>query len=107
MGQEWGASTPFLYFTDFQAELGRLVEEGRRKDMQQFPVFKEALAHHALPSPQAAETFEKSKLRWEEAERDGHGACLRLYREVLRLRRENPAFRPQDRDHTDTRRPVV
>ncbi len=100
MGQEWGASTPFLYFTDHHAELGRLVEEGRRRDLLRFPVFEKELARRDFPSPQARETFEQSKLRWEEAERNGHAACLRLYREALRLRREHAAFRPEDRTHT-------
>ena len=100
MGQEWGASTPFLYFTDHNPELGRLIEEGRRRDIQRFPIFENALVMRELPSPQARETFEQSKLNWEESERDGHGACLRLYREALRLRREHDAFRPKDRAHT-------
>ena len=100
MGQEWGASTPFLYFTDHDPELGRLIEEGRRSEIQRFPIFKKALVVRDLPSPQARETFEQSKLRWEESEHEGHGACLRLYREALRLRREHDVFRPKDRVHT-------
>ena len=100
MGQEWGASTPFLYFTDHHAELGRLVEEGRRRDLLKFPIFEKELTLRDFPSPQARETFEQSKLRWDEAEQKGHGACLRLYREALRLRREHSAFRPRDREHT-------
>jgi maltooligosyltrehalose trehalohydrolase len=99
MGQEWGASTPFLYFTDHNAELGGLVVEGRRRDLERYAIFHEQLAAHDLPSPQALETFASSKLRWEEAERNGHAACLRLYREALRLRREHVAFRPRDRAH--------
>lgn len=100
MGQEWGASTPFLYFTDHHEELGRLVVEGRRRDLQKFPVFERELAERDFLLPQARETFEQSKLRWEEAERNGHGGCLRLYREALRLRREHAVFRPRDRGHT-------
>jgi maltooligosyltrehalose trehalohydrolase len=100
MGQEWGASTPFLYFTDHNAELGRLIDDGRRRDISRFPIFEEALTLRDLPSPQAPETFEQSKLRWEEAGREGHGACLRLYREALRLRREHAVFRPKDRAST-------
>jgi maltooligosyltrehalose trehalohydrolase len=100
MGQEWGATTPFLYFTDHQPELGRLVEEGRRRDLQKYAIFERQLAEQDFPSPQAWGTFEQSKLRWEEAERDGHGACLRLYRAALQLRREHPVFRPPDRAHT-------
>jgi maltooligosyltrehalose trehalohydrolase len=75
------------------------VIEGRRRDLEKYGIFHKQLAAHDLPSPQARETFESSKLRWEEAERDGHGGCLRLYREVLRLRREHAAFRPRDRAH--------
>jgi len=97
MGQEWGASTPFLYFTDHHRELGRLVEQGRRREMRRFPIFARALVVRDLPAPQASTTFERSKLNWAEAEREGHGACLRLYREALRLRHSHPAFRPQDR----------
>lgn len=100
MGQEWGASTPFLYFTDHHEDLGRLVAEGRRKDLQKFPVFAKELAERDFPSPQATETFEKSKLQWKEACTSGHAGCLKLYREALRLRRKYPAFRPHDREHT-------
>ncbi len=100
MGQEWGASTPFLYFTEHNAELGRLVEEGRRKDMQKFEIFKDTLAQRELPAPQSPETFEQSKLRWDEAEQAGHGTCLELYRDTLQLRREHSVFRPRDRAHT-------
>jgi maltooligosyltrehalose trehalohydrolase len=100
MGQEWGASTPFLYFTDHNEELGQLVAEGRRKDLQKFAVFTKALAERDFPSPQARETFEKSKLLWKEATTPGHSSCLKLYREALRLRRKHAAFRPHDRSHT-------
>lgn len=98
MGQEWGASTPFLYFTDHHEELGRLVSEGRRKDLQKYPIFAEELQERDFPSPQARETFEQSKLRWKEANKVGHAECLRLYREALRLRREHAAFRPLERE---------
>ncbi len=100
MGQEWGASTPFLYFTDHNEELGRLIAEGRKKEMRRFPVFQKALTLHELPSPQAPETFQQSKLQWDEAERAGHGACLRLYRKALQLRRDHEVFRPKDRAST-------
>ncbi|TCO89653.1 maltooligosyl trehalose hydrolase [Chthoniobacter flavus] len=100
MGQEWGASTPFLYFTDHHAELGRLVSEGRRKDLQKFPIFVKELSERDFPSPQARETFAQSKLQWKETTMAGHGACLKLYREALRLRRKYAAFRPVDRQHT-------
>ncbi|MEI9898439.1 MAG: DUF3459 domain-containing protein [Chthoniobacter sp.] len=70
-------------------------------DLQKFPIFERELAERDFPSPQARATFEQSKLHWEEAELAGHGGCLRLYREALRLRREHPVFRPRDRAHTE------
>lgn len=101
MGQEWGASTPFLYFTDHHEELGRLVSEGRLKDLQKFAIFAKELQEKDFPSPQARETFEQSKLRWQEASEGGHAGCLRLYREALQLRREHAAFRPRDREQME------
>jgi maltooligosyltrehalose trehalohydrolase len=50
-----------------------------------------------IPSPQAPETFESSKLRWDELTRDPHPGCLTLYRELLALRRIHRAFRPTAR----------
>lgn len=97
MGQEWSASTPFLYFTDHHEELGQLVEKGRRSELRRFPAFKAAMAVRDIPSPQARETFEQSKLDWSEAEQAGHAGCLHLYRDALRLRREHRVFRPADR----------
>lgn len=100
MGQEWAASTPFLYFTDHRGELGRLVEEGRRREFREWAVFDEALVSREMPSPQASETFARSKLDWPEVRAEGHAACLELYRAALKLRRESPAFRPPDRTRT-------
>lgn len=100
MGQEWGASTPFQFFTDHHDELGKLIEDGRRSELQRHPVFATALETKGLPSPQDAATFERSKLNWDESERDGHGACLRLYREALRLRHAHSVFRPKNRAST-------
>ena len=98
MGQEWGASTPFQYFTDHHGELGQLIEKGRISELRRFPMFDKMLNEGKTPAPQAPETFEESKLKWDEIEEGGHGGCLRLYREALRLRREHAAFRPLDRE---------
>jgi maltooligosyltrehalose trehalohydrolase len=94
MGQEWAASAPFQYFTDHNEELGRLVDKGRRGDMEKFPIFAALLEKSDIPAPQSLETFERSKLDWSEIVREPHAACLRLYQAALRLRREHPAFRP-------------
>lgn len=89
MGQEWAASTPFLFFTDHNQTLGRLVTEGRRKEFAAFSAF----AGEAIPDPQAEATFHRSILRWEEREREPHAAVLRLYQDLLALRRSHPALR--------------
>jgi maltooligosyltrehalose trehalohydrolase len=96
-GQEWAASTPFLFFTDHHAELGRLVTEGRRREFQGFAAFADEASTKRIPDPQAETTFQASKLRWEEAAAGGHAQVRALYREALRLRREEPALRAHER----------
>jgi maltooligosyltrehalose trehalohydrolase len=82
-GEEWGASTPFLYFTDHEdAELGRLVAEGRS---QEFSDFHWA---GAVPNPQEPGTFTRSKLDWSELPRPPHAEIFEWYRQLISLRRE-------------------
>ncbi|QSQ11448.1 malto-oligosyltrehalose trehalohydrolase [Myxococcus landrumensis] len=99
MGQEWNASTPFLYFTDHHAELGRLVTEGRRREFADFSRF----AGEEVPDPQALETFTRSRLDWSEADKPGHAEVRLLYRELLQLRASEPAFREARRGTYDAR----
>jgi maltooligosyltrehalose trehalohydrolase len=94
MGQEWSASSPFLYFTDHNPELGRLVSEGRRKEFRHIREFADELNRSRIPDPQAAATFLASKLNWEERVRDPHVRILNLYRDLLRLRKSEPALQP-------------
>ena len=97
MGQEWGASTPFQYFTDHNEELGRLVTEGRRKEFARFPEFRDPKVALSIPDPQSIATFMRSKLDWDEVARPSHNELITLYRECLRLRFSDPAFRPASR----------
>jgi len=87
-GQEWAATSPFLYFTDHEAELGRLVTEGRRREFRRFAAFASPDARERIPDPQAEATFERSRLAWEERQREPHAASLRLHHALLALRRE-------------------
>jgi maltooligosyltrehalose trehalohydrolase len=96
MGQEWGASTPFQYFTDHEEELGRAIEQGRRAEFRE--AFAKSHEQGEVPSCQAESTFLRSKLDWAELERPEHAPILALYRELIRLRREQPAFRPASRE---------
>jgi maltooligosyltrehalose trehalohydrolase len=93
MGQEWNATSPFLYFTDHHGELGRLVTEGRRRELAAsgLPGAMET------PDPQAEMTFHRSRLDWTERERPAHAGVLALTRELLRLRATHPALRERGR----------
>lgn len=93
MGQEWGATSPFLYFTDHSPELGRLVTDGRRREFAGFAAFSDAAARARIPDPQAEATFLESRLDWSERGREPHAGLLRLYQALLALRRELPAAR--------------
>lgn len=95
MGQEFAASTPFLYFTDHPAELGALVTNGRRREFAGFNVFSDESLVQTIPDPQADETFLQSKLRLEE--RQHHAGMYALYRELLRLRRDDAVLSQHDR----------
>lgn len=89
MGEEWAASTPFPFFCDFGPDLAPLVTEGRRKEFAKFPEFSDPALRERIPDPNAPETFESAVLRWEESGRPEHGSWLRLYRQLLELRREH------------------
>lgn len=94
MGQEWAADSPFLFFTDHHAELGRQVTEGRRAEFAYFSAF----AGSDVPDPQALDTFLRSKLRWEERDNPANAGVLWLHRDLLRLRRDHPALRERSRE---------
>jgi maltooligosyltrehalose trehalohydrolase len=87
MGQEWAASSPFLYFTDHNPELGRLVTEGRRREFRHFSAFSSPEAAARIPDPQARTTFERSRLDWNETGADEHATVLDLYRRWLGVRK--------------------
>jgi maltooligosyltrehalose trehalohydrolase len=97
-GQEWAASTPFLFFTDHDRELGQLVSKGRREEFGQFEAFSDPGKRAAIPDPQAETSFTRSKLRWDERMRSPHADVLALYRDLLRLRREDPVLSRAGRD---------
>jgi maltooligosyltrehalose trehalohydrolase len=93
MGQEWAASTPFLYFTDHPEELGKLVTEGRRNEFRHFSAFSDAAARGRIPDPQDGATFRACRLDWSEVTAEPHASMLRLYERLLALRRHEAAIR--------------
>ncbi|RPI57028.1 MAG: malto-oligosyltrehalose trehalohydrolase [Acidobacteria bacterium] len=98
MGQEWAASSPFLYFTDHEPELGTLVTRGRRAEFSKFSAFADPRTRERIPDPQADSTFAASRLDWPERAREPHAGIERLYRTLIALRKQDPAFRDRSGD---------
>ncbi|WP_433165201.1 malto-oligosyltrehalose trehalohydrolase [Kribbella sp. CA-247076] len=89
MGEEWGASTPWRYFTDHEEpELAEAVRTGRRREF----------ADHGwnaddIPDPQDPETWRSSVLDWSEVNEPPHAELLSWYRDLLALRARTPDLR--------------
>jgi maltooligosyltrehalose trehalohydrolase len=90
-GQEFCASSPFVYFADHGGDLGAAVKRGRGEFLSQFPSLAAPEIQQGVPDPADPATFEMCKL--DLAEREKHAPCYALCRDLLRLRREDPAFR--------------
>ncbi|HEX9016751.1 MAG TPA: malto-oligosyltrehalose trehalohydrolase [Chloroflexota bacterium] len=85
MGQEFAASSPFLFFADHNRELAPLVAAGRKQFLSQFPSIATPEVQAMLPDPSDPETFGRCKL--DLSERTSHGWAYALHRDLLRLRR--------------------
>jgi maltooligosyltrehalose trehalohydrolase len=94
MGQEWAASSPFFFFTDHHDELGQQITVGRKGELE---VLFPGISLASLPNPQELTTFLLSKLNWNERKQEKHAQILRLYRDLIQLRRDSPALREPDR----------
>jgi len=99
MGQEFQASAPFLFFADHQQPLRGQVRTGRAEFLAQFPGAGSVDAREALTDPGDEATFQRSKLDWAECHEEN--VALRLHRDLLALRREDPAIRGQGRHGFD------
>jgi maltooligosyltrehalose trehalohydrolase len=86
MGEEWGATQPFCFFTDFHDELADAVREGRRREFKRFPEFASEAARAHIPDPNAFSTFAASRLDWSVPEQPEHRAWLDLVRRLIRIR---------------------
>jgi maltooligosyltrehalose trehalohydrolase len=85
-GEEWGASTPFLYFTDHDdPDLAAAVSAGRRREFAAF-----GWRPQDVPDPQDPDSFARSVLRWDEVGEPDHAALLAWYRDLVALRRSRP-----------------
>ena len=89
MGEEWGASTPWMYFTDHtDPAIAEAVRTGRRNEFA-----AHGWALDDVPDPQAESTFVRSRLDWEETSRQPHARLLGWYRDLIALRRERADLR--------------
>ena len=87
-GEEFAASSPFLYFTDHQdPEVGAAASTGRRNEFAAFGWKPED-----IPDPQDLETFQQSRLNWDEMDHEPHREVLEWYRQLIALRRSAPAL---------------
>ncbi len=80
-GQEFAASSPFMYFADFSGKDREAVAQGRLKFLSQFPSFATEEFRRAHPDPANRSTFEQSKVRW--ADRREHEAAFALHKDLL------------------------
>jgi maltooligosyltrehalose trehalohydrolase len=88
MGEEYGESAPFLYFTSHtDPQLVQAVREGRRRE------FAEFAWSETVPDPQDPETFHRSVLNHHLRERQPHQALLGFYHDLIALRQQSPALR--------------
>jgi maltooligosyltrehalose trehalohydrolase len=93
MGEEFGAETPFLFFCDFERDLAATVTAGRRNEFARFARFSEPAERERIPDPNAATTFEESRLDWSVVTQPPHREWLCLYRQLMKLRRQHIAPR--------------
>ncbi|HEX2239536.1 MAG TPA: malto-oligosyltrehalose trehalohydrolase, partial [Actinomycetota bacterium] len=84
-GEEWGATSPFNYFTDHNRELGAAVSRGRKREFAAF-----GWPEEQIPDPQDEATFVRSKLNWSELEDPIHADLFEWYRRLITLRKSVP-----------------
>ena len=89
MGQEWGATQPFLFFCDLGEDLAGKVIEGRCREFSRFPEFREPSARAAIPDPMAARTFAASVLDWDVLSRPPHDLWLAFHQKLLAIRQRD------------------
>ncbi|HEV8658945.1 MAG TPA: malto-oligosyltrehalose trehalohydrolase [Thermoanaerobaculia bacterium] len=93
-GQEFGSSSPFLYFADHERELAEKVANGRREFLRQFPSIESVETQ--LARPDDVKTFQRSKLKSDE--RTHNRESIDLHRDLIALRREDRTISQQRSD---------
>jgi len=86
MGEEWAASTPFLFFCDFRGDLGEAVRKGRKEEFGRYPDFQDPAKRDSIPDPTEVDAFNASKLDWSELGRTPHRQWRSFYQRLLNVR---------------------
>jgi len=89
MGDEWGASEPFQFFTSFHGELAEAVRNGRRSEFKAFSAFQDPERRAKIPDPNAKATFDASRPAFDQFEQHQRGPWVELYVQLLSLRRRD------------------
>jgi maltooligosyltrehalose trehalohydrolase len=98
MGEEWGARTPWQFFSDHEGDLGEAVRTGRREEFS-----RHGWNTEDIPDPQAESTFRASTLDWTELDAERGASLLDWYRRLIALRRERPELTDGRRDRVEVR----
>lgn len=98
-GEEFGASSLFVYFADVSRDLNAAIRKGRLEFLRQFPSLRSEEVQRQIPNPSDPQTFAKCKLDF--AEREKHQQLYDLHCDLLRLRREDARFKEQARGGVD------
>lgn len=98
-GQEFSASSPFLYFYDGPPDVAEKVAEGRASFLAQFPSFATPETRAGLCHPADPETFRRSKLDF--ADRERHATSYQFHRDLIWLRRRDAVFSRQASEAVD------
>ncbi len=86
MGEEWGATTPWMFFTDHtDPDIAEATRRGRKAEFG-----SHGWDESDVPDPQDPDTFHRSRLDWSEPARDQHARLLDWYRDLIALRRATP-----------------
>lgn len=97
MGEEWSEPSPFLYFVSHtDPHLVQAVREGRKREFAAFYAAGEA------PDPISESSFLQSKLQWELLDKEPHKTLYRYYKELIQLRKTQPALKTLDRQQVKT-----
>jgi maltooligosyltrehalose trehalohydrolase len=98
MGEEYGETAPFFYFTSFEdTDLANAVREGRKRELGSH------YSERDFADPQVLSTFERCKLDWSKIEAAPHSGILRLHRDLIALRKRHPSLSNCRKDLTEIR----